>query len=236
MPITRSTLVRPCLALAACAGAAARAVAASAAAATSRPRPTSRPLHRHLRRVGPRRRVRAARSPLRRASASRTSASTPRHEYKRALKGFAAQLSAADVRALRRDPEVALVSPDLQVHALACAPLAAGESVPTGVARIEAANAREGHEASSVGVAVLDTGIDLDHPDLVAQDGKNCIASGSADDDNGHGTHVAGTIGARNQGAGVVGVAPGTTLYAVKVLDARAAAACGPTSSAASTG
>ena len=106
------------------------------------------------------------------------------------------------------------------MHALALAPLAAGETVPTGVARIEAANAREGHEASSVGVAVLDTGIDLDHPDLVAQDGKNCIASGSADDDNGHGTHVAGTIGARNQGAGVVGVAPGTTVYAVKVLDA----------------
>ena len=142
-----------------------------------------------------------------------------RHEYKRALKGFAAELSAADVRALRQDPEVALVSPDLEVRALALAPLAAGESVPTGVARIEAANGREGHQASSVGVAVLDTGIDLDHPDLAAHDGKNCIASGSADDDNGHGTHVAGTIGARNQGAGVVGVAPGTALYAVKVLD-----------------
>ena len=152
-------------------------------------------------------------------SASRTSASTPGTSTGAALKGFAAELSAADVRALRRDPEVALVSPDLEVHALALTPLAAGESVPTGVARIEAANAREAHQASSVGVAVLDTGIDLDHPDLVAHDGKNCVASGSADDDNGHGTHVAGTIGARNQGAGVVGVAPGTALYAVKVLD-----------------
>jgi subtilisin len=142
-----------------------------------------------------------------------------RHEYRRALKGFAAELSTTDVRALRQDPEVASVSPDLQVRALALAPLASGETVPTGVARIEAANDREGHEASSVAVAVLDTGIDLDHPDLVARDGKNCIASGSADDDNGHGTHVAGTIGARNQGAGVVGVAPGTAVYAVKVLD-----------------
>jgi subtilisin len=140
-------------------------------------------------------------------------------EYRRALKGFAAELSAADVRALRQDPEVALVSPDLEVHALALSPLAAGEAVPTGVARIEAANAREGHEASSAAVAVLDTGIDLDHPDLAAESGKNCIGSGSADDDNGHGTHVAGTIGALNQGAGVVGVAPGTKLYAVKVLD-----------------
>jgi subtilisin len=141
-------------------------------------------------------------------------------EYKRALKGFAAELSAADVQALRQDPQVALVSPDLEVHALALTPLAAGEAVPTGVARIEAANAREGHEASSVAVAVLDTGIDLDHPDLVAESGKNCVGSGPAADDNGHGTHVAGTIGARNQGAGVVGVAPGTKLYAVKVLDA----------------
>ena len=142
-----------------------------------------------------------------------------RHEYKRAVKGFAARLSDADVEALRQDPEVALVSPDLEVRALAATPLAAGEAVPTGIARLEAANAREGHAASSVAVAVLDTGIDLDHPDLTAQDGKNCVGTGTADDDNGHGTHVAGTVGARNQGSGVVGVAPGTRLYAVKVLD-----------------
>jgi subtilisin len=142
------------------------------------------------------------------------------HQYRRAVKGFSAELSAADVRTLRQDPEVALVSPDLEVHALAVTPLATGEAVPSGVARMEAANAREGHGASSVGVAVIDTGIDLDHPDLVVRDGRNCIASGSADDDNGHGTHVAGTVAARNQGSGVVGVAPGTTVYAVKVLDA----------------
>ena len=143
-----------------------------------------------------------------------------RHEYRRVLKGFAAELSAAEVRALRQDPAVARVHPDLEVRALSLTPLAAGESVPTGVARMEAANPRETHEAGSVGVAVLDTGIDLDHPELVARDGKNCIGAGPADDDNGHGTHVAGTIGARNQGAGLVGVAPGTELYAVKVLGA----------------
>jgi subtilisin len=142
-----------------------------------------------------------------------------RHEYRRALKGFAAELSAADVRDLRRDPGVAMVTPDLPVHALAATPLGAGESVPTGVARIEAAGPREAHEASTFAVAVLDTGVDLDHPDLVAEDGENCVGSASADDDNGHGTHVAGTIAARNQGAGVVGVAPGTKVYAVKVLN-----------------
>jgi len=217
MPIARSTL-RPCLALALWAGLGLW--AAAPAAAADKPAPVDAP-GRYI--------VSYDVTGSDAVSSGEVIAETREreqdlgfdasHEYRRALKGFAAELSAADVRALRRDPEVALVSPDLRVRALALAPLAAGETVPTGVARIEAANGREGHEASSVAVAVLDTGIDLDHPDLAARDGKNCIASGSADDDNGHGTHVAGTIGARNQGAGVVGVAPGTAVYAVKVLD-----------------
>ena len=71
-------------------------------------------------------------------------------------------------------------------------------------------------------MAVLDTGLDLDHPDLNGAPGTNCITAGaSPEDDNGHGTHVAGTIAAKNTGAGVVGVAPGTRVYAVKVLDSR---------------
>jgi subtilisin family serine protease len=66
---------------------------------------------------------------------------------------------------------------------------------------------------------VIDTGIDLSNPDLNAVDGTNCVGSGPAQDDDGHGTHVSGTIAARNDGSGVVGVAPGTRLHAVKVLD-----------------
>ena len=50
--------------------------------------------------------------------------------------------------------------------------------------------------------------------------GPNCVGAGPPDDDNGHGTHVAGSIAARNDGAGVVGVAPNTRVYAVKVMDA----------------
>jgi subtilisin family serine protease len=70
-----------------------------------------------------------------------------------------------------------------------------------------------------VGVAVLDTGIDLPNGDLNAVSGTNCVKSGrTAQDDNGHGTNVAGVIAAKNQGSGVLGVAPGTKLYAVKVL------------------
>ena len=144
-----------------------------------------------------------------------------RLRYRRALKGFAARLTAEQVREVRSDPAVAFVAPDRRVEALGNVPLAAGETVPTGVRRIQAASTIATREASSVNVAVIDTGIDLAHPDLNAQDGTNCVGSGPAQDDRGHGTHVAGTIGARNNGAGVVGVAPGTRLLAVKVLDAR---------------
>ena len=144
-----------------------------------------------------------------------------RLRFGRALKGFSARLSQAQVKALRNDPAVAFVSPDRRVKALDEVPVAPGEAVPTGVRRMEAGTASTAREASTANVAVIDTGIDLAHPDLNAADGKNCVAPGTpAQDDDGHGTHVAGTIGARNSGAGVVGVAPGTRTYAVKVLDA----------------
>jgi subtilisin len=146
--------------------------------------------------------------------------------YHRALKGFAARLSPGQVAALRRDPQVAYVAPNRIVHATE--DVAGGESVPPGIQRMRAftaggattpGSAGTMRGRSDVGVAVIDTGIDLDHPDLAAVSGKNCVGSGPAQDDHGHGTHVAGTIAARNNGSGVVGIAPGTTVYAVKVLN-----------------
>jgi uncharacterized repeat protein (TIGR01451 family) len=89
------------------------------------------------------------------------------------------------------------------------------------VRRVGAATATTVREASTSNVAVIDSGIDLTHTDLNAVNGKNCIGGGTAKDDNGHGTHVAGTIGAKNNGAGVIGVAPGTKLYAVKVVNSQ---------------
>ena len=140
--------------------------------------------------------------------------------YAHALKGFSARLSARQVRALKADPQVASVTEDRTVRALSnTVPLAAGETVPNGIARIEAATATTTQEASSSAVAVIDTGVDLTNPDLNAVEGTNCVTKGaSAQDDHGHGTHVAGTIAAGNSGSGVVGVAPGTKIYAVKVL------------------
>jgi subtilisin len=68
--------------------------------------------------------------------------------------------------------------------------------------------------------AIIDTGIDTGHPELNVVGGTNCIGGSSFNDDNGHGTHVAGIAAARDNTNGAVGVAPGARLWAVKVLNA----------------
>jgi len=69
-------------------------------------------------------------------------------------------------------------------------------------------------------VAILDTGIDRKHPDLKIKDGISFVENVSDfDDDNGHGTHLAGIVSAQNNGVGITGIAPDADLYAVKVLD-----------------
>jgi len=96
--------------------------------------------------------------------------------------------------------------------------------VPTGIDRIDAEPTEGGNTGSGVKVAVIDTGIDYTHPDLdLNYAGGYDYVNDDDDpmDDNGHGTHVAGIIGAEDNDIGVVGVAPGVSLYAVKVLDNR---------------
>jgi subtilisin len=102
-----------------------------------------------------------------------------------------------------------------------------GQVVPNAVLRVGALesrtariNCREDRDFS-VGVAVLDSGIDAQHPDLHVAGGQQCVenATDPLSDIDGHGTAVAGLIGARDNGLGVVGVAPGVDLYAVKMFD-----------------
>lgn len=95
---------------------------------------------------------------------------------------------------------------------------------PWGIRRVNAAGAWSATQGQGVPVAIIDTGIDKNHPDLAGQvaGGFNALDPSKPDawaDDQGHGSHVAGTIAAKRDGQGVVGVAPLVRLYAVKVLD-----------------
>jgi subtilisin family serine protease len=148
---------------------------------------------------------------------------TPRFTYDAALTGFAADLNGPQVERLLADPSVTAVEPDTEISADGMQALATGETVPVGVRRAGGATPALAHQPATTAVAVIDTGIDLGNADLDAVSGTNCVKPGTAaQDDNGHGTNVAGIIAARNTGSGVVGVAPGTRVYAVKVLNNRA--------------
>jgi subtilisin len=142
-----------------------------------------------------------------------------RHVYGAALNGVSVKLSATALNQLRADPDVLSVTEDYVVHATA-------DTLPSGVKRTQAfrnATANMGSQTNpvNVDVAVIDTGIDIDHPDLNVAGGISCVpGEPSYDDQNGHGTHVAGTIGALDNGSGVIGIAPGVHLYAVRVLNA----------------
>jgi hypothetical protein len=134
------------------------------------------------------------------------------HVYTAALRGYAAPIGPAGLAVLRADQRVAFVSPDRPLRMFA-------QTVPTGVDRVEAEPSRHPTPASAPAVAVIDSGSGP-HPDLNVVGGVDCILGLSHRDDNGHGSHVAGTIGAVNNGEGVVGVAPGVPIYSVKSMNA----------------
>ena len=97
------------------------------------------------------------------------------------------------------------------------------KEIPWGVKRVNAPGVWSAASGEGVKVAIVDTGMDFNHPDLAAHyaGGYNAVSTGTLPmDDHGHGTHVSGTIGAIKDAKGVVGIAPMARLYAVKVLDA----------------
>ena len=147
----------------------------------------------------------------------------------------AATVSVANVTALsalRNHPSVLDVIPDRPLSSHQGKGKPGGGSgggspqvVPAGVSRVGAPTSTS--NGDGVGIAVLDTGVDLLHADLQgtvdAFSAMGIYANypnyPSCQDDNGHGTHVAGTIAARDNSVDVIGVAPKATLYCVKVLD-----------------
>lgn len=139
------------------------------------------------------------------------------HVYTSALKGYSARMTDLVRNRIASDPAVAWVEPVREVRTTA-------QTTPTGIDRADAdlsptAKINGVDERTDVDVAVIDTGADLDHPDLNVVPGKNCTSPLPPEDAHGHGTHVSGTVGALDNNQGVVGMAPGARIWPVKVLN-----------------
>ena len=140
--------------------------------------------------------------------------------YDDALEGFGAEVEPTELSKLRADPRVEVVVRDHVIEA-------SRQVVPAGIKRIDApqSSTRAGNGRGKVDadIAILDSGIYKKHTDLNIAGGTNCVGRDRRawNDGDGHGTHVAGTAAAKDNRAGVVGVAPGARLYGVKVLNNR---------------
>ncbi|MTI86773.1 MAG: S8 family peptidase [Balneolaceae bacterium] len=155
------------------------------------------------------------------------------HQYDHSIAGFTAQLDDKQLDLLRENENVAYIEKDRVFQfAPPCGTPNGGpcdgdgggqQETPYGITRVNGGGTYTGSNVAWV----IDTGIDLDHPDLNvdASRGFNAFTKGrdgkSLDDGNGHGSHVAGTIAAIDNDEGVIGVAAGATVIPVKVLDSR---------------
>ena len=142
------------------------------------------------------------------------------------IPAIAASVPEVAIEALKKNPNITNVEFDSQVFALE-------QTLPWGVDRIDAEvvhASEDENKGDGVKVAIIDSGIDYNHPDLYDNyaggwdfvNGDNDLNDSTHDgpmDDNGHGTHVAGIVAALDNGIGVVGVAPEASLYALKALN-----------------
>ncbi|MFB6341720.1 S8 family serine peptidase [Saccharicrinis sp. FJH62] len=147
--------------------------------------------------------------------------------YGTALQGFSVKINPGQLKKLEADASVkfieenqvvTLVQPDVKIKKKPT-PTTPSESTPWGVARVNG-----GVDATGKTAWIIDTGIDLDHPDLNVDASKGATfvdRTTTPDDDNGHGSHCAGIIGAIDNEIGVIGVAANATVVPVKVLNKR---------------
>jgi len=152
------------------------------------------------------------------------------HVYKHAIKGFSASIPARVLQRIKEDSSVKYIEKDKMLYAIGRRrgrpiPTPPVQVLPTGIDRIDVDLALDinniDDENLDVDIAIIDTGIDLDHPDLnVAGNVTFVRGTRSGNDDNGHGTYVAGIVAAIDNAYGVVGVAPGTSMAAPHVAGA----------------
>jgi subtilisin len=129
---------------------------------------------------------------------------------------YVLDLSPAEAERLKADKEILRMEQDKIVSICACFEVVEPSLVTWNVDKV-------GYGDGTGKTAwILDSGVDLDHPDLNVDNAKSksfIADTPTADDDNGHGTHIAGIIGAKNNSIGTLGVASGATIVALKVLD-----------------
>ncbi|MGV3560196.1 S8 family serine peptidase [Larkinella arboricola] len=132
--------------------------------------------------------------------------------------GFLAHVSATEAEQLKADPGVELVEPDRVISLCSCVDVAVTSTLTWNVKQTGYGRGDLNPDKTAW---ILDTGIDLDHPDLNvdATRSQSFITGKTVDDENGHGTHIAGIIGAKNNTIGITGIASGATLVALRVLD-----------------
>jgi subtilisin family serine protease len=138
-------------------------------------------------------------------------------KYEKSLKGFAVLATERSLERIRNNPSVSYIEEDRVVGIF-------GQKLPKGINRVDAdlSSTKSGNHAGKVNVdiAIIDTGIQTNHQDLYVYKHVSFVPGvTSGNDDHGHGTHVAGIAAAKDNYNGVVGVAPGARLWAIKVLD-----------------
>lgn len=152
----------------------------------------------------------------------------PLNVYSAGIPGFAVQMSENEALALEKHPNVRGVWQDMMFilakPAPSPVPLPTPEVMPAGITRVGGGATYSGTKRAWI----IDTGIDLDHGDLnvdVAKGKTFVLRTTTPNDDNGHGTHCAGIVAAKDNDGGVVGVAAGAPVVPVKVLDKRGSGA-----------